>query len=143
MHNSSSQTLLNEIDRNLAVALSIARNVYFNPRLAPSGGATEMAISINLHAKARSVMGLEGRPFRAVVDAMEVIPRTFVQNSRGNMIQVLMELRAKHVNGEYSWGMDDKMGKIVDMKSYGLYKNMSVKIQILKTAIKVYDPSSC
>jgi len=131
-----SKDILNEIDRNLADALSVARNVYFNPILAPGGGATEMAISVGLHAKARSVTGVEGWPFRAVADAMEVIPRTLVQNSGGNAIRVLTELRAKHANGEHSWGVDGETGKIVDMKSYGLYESASVKIQILKTAIE-------
>jgi len=120
----------------LADAMSVARNVFFNPMLAPGGGATEMAISVGLQQKARTITGVEGWPFRAVADAMEVIPRTLVQNSGGNVIRVLTELRAKHANGENSWGVNGDTGKIVDMKSYGLYESASVKIQILKTAIE-------
>ncbi|EGN93482.1 hypothetical protein SERLA73DRAFT_97816 [Serpula lacrymans var. lacrymans S7.3] len=131
-----SKDILNEVDRNLADAMSVARNVVFNPLLAPGGGATEMAISVGLQAKARSVTGVEGWPFRAVADAMEVIPRTLVQNSGGNAIRILTELRAKHANGESSWGVNGDTGKIVDMKTYGLYESASVKIQILKTAIE-------
>jgi T-complex protein 1 subunit gamma len=52
--------------------------------------------SVGLHAKARSVTGVAGWPFRAVADAMEVIPRTLAQNAGGNAIRVLTELRAKH-----------------------------------------------
>ncbi|KAM5532464.1 hypothetical protein V8D89_013880 [Ganoderma adspersum] len=131
-----SKDILNEIDRNLADAMSVARNVFFDPTLAPGGGATEMAISVGLHAKARTVIGVEGWPFRAVADAMEVIPRTLVQNSGGNAIRVLTELRAKHANGEHSWGINGDTGKIVDMKEYGLYESASVKVQTLKTAIE-------
>ncbi|KAK0490489.1 chaperonin Cpn60/TCP-1 family [Armillaria novae-zelandiae] len=131
-----SKDILNEIDRNLADAMSVARNVVFNPLLAPGGGATEMAISVGLHAKARSVVGVEGWPFRAVADAMEVIPRTLVQNSGGNAIRVLTELRAKHAAGENSWGVNGDTGKPVDMKVYGLYESASVKIQTLKTAVE-------
>ncbi|KAI1789312.1 T-complex protein 1 [Ganoderma leucocontextum] len=131
-----SKDILNEIDRNLADAMSVARNVFFDPTLAPGGGATEMAISVGLHAKARTVTGVEGWPFRAVADAMEVIPRTLVQNSGGNAIRVLTELRAKHANGEHSWGINGDTGKIVDMKEYGLYESASVKVQTLKTAIE-------
>jgi len=90
-----SKDILNEIDRNLADAMSVARNVVFDPTLAPGGGATEMAISVGLHAKARSVVGIEGWPYRAVADAMEVVPRTLVQNSGGNAIRVLTELRVR------------------------------------------------
>lgn len=90
-----SKDILNEIDRNLADAMSVARNVFFNPSLVPGGGATEMAISVGLHTKARSIIGVEGWPFRAVADAMEIIPRTLVQNSGGNAIRVLTELRVR------------------------------------------------
>jgi len=131
-----SKDILNEVDRNLADAMSVARNVIFNPILAPGGGATEMAISVGLQQRARSVTGVEGWPFRAVADAMEVIPRTLAQNAGGNAIRVLTELRAKHANGEHSWGINGDTGKVVDMKSYGLYESASVKIQILKTAIE-------
>lgn len=103
-----SKDILNEIDRNLADALSVARNAYFNPLLAPGGGATEMAISVGLHAKARSVTGVEGWPFRAVADAMEVVPRTLVQNSGGNAIRVLTELRVgDHISVENLHLIDD------------------------------------
>jgi len=52
-----------------------------------------MAISVGLHAKARTIVGVEGWPFRAVADAMEVIPRTLAQNAGGNAIRILTELR--------------------------------------------------
>lgn len=52
-----------------------------------------MAISVGLSKKARSIEGVEGWPFRAVSEAMEVIPRTLVQNCGGNAIRVLTTLR--------------------------------------------------
>ncbi|KAG8968369.1 T-complex protein 1 subunit gamma [Tulasnella sp. 425] len=131
-----SKDILNEVDRNLADAMSVARNVVFNPFLAPGGGATEMAVSVGLAAKARTIEGVEGWPYRAVGDAMEIIPRTLVQNAGGNAIRVLTELRAKHANGESSWGINGETGKVVDMKSYGLYESAAVKIQTLKTSIE-------
>ncbi|KAI0280657.1 T-complex protein 1 [Russula aff. rugulosa BPL654] len=107
-----SKDILNEIDRNLADAMSVARNVVFNPTLVPGGGAVEMAISVGLHAR---------RAFRAVADALEVIPRTLVQNAGGNAIR-------KTCNGEHSWGIDGETGEIVDMKTYKLYESASVKV---------------
>lgn len=52
-----------------------------------------MAISVGLNKKARSIEGVEGWPFRAVAEAMEVIPRTLVQNCGGNAIRILTQLR--------------------------------------------------
>lgn len=93
-----SKDILNEIDRNLADAMSVARNVVFNPTLVPGGGAVEMAISVGLHARARAVTGVEAGPFRAVADALEVIPRTLVQNAGGNAIRALTALRVRLVS---------------------------------------------
>lgn len=88
-----SKDILNEIDRNLADAMSVARNVVFNPLLAPGGGATEMAVAVGLSEFARSMEGVEVGPVRAVADAMEVIPRTLIQNCGGNAIKILTQLR--------------------------------------------------
>jgi T-complex protein 1 subunit gamma len=59
-----------------------------------------------------------------------------VQNAGGNAIRALTALRAKHANGEISWGINGETGDIVDMKTYKLYESASVKIQTLKTAIE-------
>ncbi|KIM33768.1 hypothetical protein M408DRAFT_325371 [Serendipita vermifera MAFF 305830] len=131
-----SKDVLNEIDRNLADAMSVARNVVFNPFLSPGGGATEMAVSVRLQQKAKTMQGIESWPYRAVADALEVIPRTLVQNAGGNAIRVLTELRAKHASGEHSWGINGETGKLEDMKKYGLYESASVKVQTIKTAIE-------
>jgi hypothetical protein len=103
-----------------------------------SGGyLTSTHSSVGLHQKARTVTGVEGWPYRAVADAMEVIPRTLIQNAGGNAMRVLTELRAKHAGGEHNWGVNGETGKIVDMKEYGLFESASVKIQTLKTAVEV------
>lgn len=88
-----SKDILNEVDRNLADAMAVARNVHFDARLSPGGGATEMAVAVGLAKRARSVDGVEGWPFRAVSEAMEVIPRTLIQNAGGNAIRTLTNLR--------------------------------------------------
>ena len=91
-----SKDILSEIDRNLADAMSVARNVVFNPTLVPGGGATEMAISVGLQAKARSILGVESGPYRAVPDARRRNPLHFSHNSGGNTIRVLTELRVSN-----------------------------------------------
>ncbi|ODN76088.1 T-complex protein 1 subunit gamma [Cryptococcus amylolentus CBS 6039] len=131
-----SKDILNEIDRNLADAMSVARNVVFNPILSPGGGATEMAISVDLGEKAKVLPGPQGAAYKAIADALEVIPRTLVQNCGGNAIRTLTELRAKHAEGHNMFGVDGDTGKVVDMQTYGLLESASVKIQTLKTAIE-------
>ena len=131
-----SKDILNEIERNLQDAMSVARNVMFHPRLSPGGGATEMAISVQLTSKAKSVEGVAQWPYRAIADAMEVIPRTLVQNAGGSPIRTLTKLRTKHAEGGNSWGLNGDTGNIVDMKEYGVWEPEAVKSQSVKTAIE-------
>ncbi|KAI8647117.1 T-complex protein 1 subunit gamma [Parasitella parasitica] len=131
-----SRDIINEVERNLQDAMCVARNVFFSAKLAPGGGATEMAVSVKLEEKAKLVDGVEQWPYRAVAEAMEVIPRTLVQNCGGNAIKTLTQLRAKHAAGEHSFGIDGEAGKVVDMKDYGIWEPTAVKVQTIKTAIE-------
>jgi len=131
-----SKDILNEVDRNLQDAMSVARNVYFSPLLAPGGGATEMAVSMKLAEKSKTIVGVEQWLYKAVAEAMEVIPRTLIQNCGGNPIKVLTQLRAKHATENHSWGIDGETGTVVDMHEYGIWEPHAVKVQTIKTAIE-------
>ena len=139
-----SKDILQEIDRNLQDAMAVARNVMFEPKLCPGGGASEMAISVRLTEMAKSITGVKQWPYKEVANALQVIPRTLVQNCGGNSIKVLTELRvkvfltqAKHAIGNNSsYGIDGTTGKVVDMKEYGIWEPFAVKSQTLKTAIE-------
>lgn len=139
-----SKDILNEIDRNLADAMAVARNVIFHPFLSPGGGATEMAVSVRLAQKAKAVEGVAQWPYRAVAEAMEVIPRTLIQNAGSSPIRVLTQLRAKHAEeanktgaqGGGAWGIDGDAGKVVDMKEFGVWEPQAVKLQSIKTAVE-------
>ena len=132
-----SKDVLQEIDRNLADAMAVCRNIMFEPRLCPGGGATEMELSVRLVEKSKTISGVEQWPYKAVAHALEVIPRTLVQNCGANAIKVLTQLRAKHsVPGSSSFGIDGTTGSVVDMHEYGIWEPYAVKAQTLKTAIE-------
>ncbi|KAI9024701.1 T-complex protein 1 subunit gamma [Hyaloraphidium curvatum] len=131
-----SKDIINEVERNLQDAMAVARNVIFEPKLAPGGGATEMAVAVRLGENAKAISGIEAWPYRALAEALEVIPRTLVQNCGGNAIRTLTQLRAKHAVKEHTWGIDGISGQIVDMKTYGVWEPVAVKAQTIKTAIE-------
>lgn len=150
-----SKDILNEIERNLHDAMGVARNVCFQPQLCPGGGATEMCVSVGLDRRANAVEGVAQWPYRAVAEAMEVIPRTLIQNAGASPIRILTQLRAKQAafwdskegvttNGKTdtdakvssAWGIDGDLGKVVDMHQYGVWEPMAVKLQSIKTAVE-------
>ncbi|KAH3834273.1 T-complex protein 1 subunit gamma-like [Dreissena polymorpha] len=133
----ASKDILNEVERNLQDAMNVARNVMQEPFLVPGGGAAEMALAQALNEKAKSITGVHQWPYRAVARALEVIPRTLIQNCGASTIRTLTALRAKHAQADSrSWGVDGETGNIVDMKDYGVWEPYSVKAQVYKTAIE-------
>jgi T-complex protein 1 subunit gamma len=138
-----SKDILNEIERNLHDAMGVARNVIWNPKLCPGGGATEMAIAVGLDRRGKLIEGVAQWPYKAVAEAMEVIPRTLIQNSGNSPIKVLTQLRAKHAEGYEdgkmsgsSWGIDGDAGKVVDMRTFNVWEPLAVKEQSVKTAVE-------
>lgn len=134
----ASKDVLNEVERNLHDALGVARNIMIDPRLVPGGGAVEMAVSRGLAAKANSgdISGTEVGPYKAVGQALEVIPRTLAQNCGANVIRTLTKLRAEHAEQHVNVGIDGTTGKVVDMKDLGVWDPYAVRLQTLNTAVE-------
>lgn len=133
----ASKDMLDETERNLQDALQVARNLLIDPRLVPGGGAVEMAVSRLLNENAARIEGVEHWPYKAVAQALEIIPRTLAQNCGANTIRTLTALRAKHAtDGGMTWGIDGETGEIVDMKVRAIWEPLAVKLQTYKTAIE-------
>lgn len=135
----ASKDMLNEVERNLQDAMCVARNMLLDPYVLPGGGAVEMAVGKLLNEKAKSIKGVHQWPYRQVAKALEVIPRTLIQNCGGDSIRTLTALRAKHAASEdnKNWGIDGEKGGIVDMTKLGVWEPLVVKSQAYKTAIEV------
>ncbi|KAF8026378.1 hypothetical protein BT93_F2999 [Corymbia citriodora subsp. variegata] len=133
----ASKDLLNEVERNLQDAMSVARNIIKNPKLLPGGGATELTVSAMLKQKSSSIEGIEKWPYEAAAIAFEAIPRTLAQNCGVNVIRIMTALQGKHANGENAWiGIDGNTGAITDMKERKIWDAYNVKAQTFKTAIE-------
>eukprot|EP00541_Cyclophora_tenuis_P019005 CAMPEP_0116540792 /NCGR_PEP_ID=MMETSP0397-20121206/138_1 /TAXON_ID=216820 /ORGANISM="Cyclophora tenuis, Strain ECT3854" /LENGTH=305 /DNA_ID=CAMNT_0004064691 /DNA_START=176 /DNA_END=1093 /DNA_ORIENTATION=+ len=136
-----SKDVLNEIERNLQDAMQVVRNVVYNPKLLPGGGATEMAVAMSLRRRGqKEIQGVQQGPFMAVGDAMEVIPRTLASNCGVSVIRAVTALRAKHAaaaeNEQCWWGINGDTGDLVSMEELGIWEPFSVKVQTIKTAIE-------
>lgn len=133
----ASKDVLNEVERNLQDAMHVARNIMVDPVLVPGGGAAEMALSHALEEKSKSITGVIQWPYKTVAKALEIIPKTLIQNCGTNVIRTLTALRAKHAEGcNSSWGINGETGAIADMKQLGIFDCYSVKAQVYKTAVE-------
>ena len=135
-----SKDVLNEIERSLQDAMQVVRNVVYDPKLLPGGGATEMALAVAIRKEGQKLHGIQQAPFMAVGDAMEVIPRTLAQNCGVSVIRTITSLRATHAStndGEKCCvGVNGTTGELVDMNELGIWEPYAVKVQIIKSAIE-------
>lgn len=117
--------------------MQVCRNVLLDPQLVPGGGASEMAVAHALTEKSKAMTGVEQWPYRAVAQALEVIPRTLIQNCGASTIRLLTSLRAKHTQENCeTWGVNGETGTLVDMKELGIWEPLAVKLQTYKTAVE-------
>jgi len=130
----ASKDVLNEIERNLQDAMQVVRNVFFDPRVVYGGGAVEMAVAQAISSK--YIEGAASFPFKAVAEALEIIPKTLIENCGGSTIRLLTALRAKHAEGQMSWGIDGNKGEVADIAQLKIYEPFLVKSQTIKTALE-------
>ena len=127
--------IINEFERNVQDALAVARNIILDPFLCPGGGATEIALSVELSKLASSVQGTEQYPYESVSEALEVIPKILASNSGAKPIQIVAELKEKYNAGK-SVGFDGNAVVVKDVEELGVWEPKGVKVQTLKTAIE-------
>jgi T-complex protein 1 subunit gamma len=106
------------------------------PKLVPGGGAVEMAVAQMLTEKGKTVQGVGQWPYRAVAEALEVIPRTLIQNCGTNTVRTLTALRAKHATGGNTWGINGETGELANMSLLGIWEPLLDKLQTYKTAVE-------
>lgn len=136
-----SKDVLNEMERNLLDAMNVARNIMLDTKIVAGGGATELAMAAAIQKKSKSLDGVSQYPYRAVATALEVIPKTLIENCGGNAIKLLTNVRARHAtaaeqNEACYFGIDGNLGEIADLVALKVYEPYSVKVQTIKTAIE-------
>jgi len=133
----ASRDVLNEMERNLQDAFNVARNIIIEPRLLPGGGAIEMELAARLKEKSKSIEGSRQYAYRAVAEALEVIPRTLAHNCGADVVRAMTDLRARHaIPGNSQFGIDGKKGSVADVKALSIFDTFAVKQQTLRTAVE-------
>lgn len=91
-----------------------------------------------MEEKSKTIVGVHQWPYKAISRALEVIPRTLIQNCGGSTIRQLTALRAKHAQSAdyWTWGINGFTGELADVNTINIWDPLSVRIQVYKTAIE-------
>lgn len=128
--------VLQEVERNLGDAMNVVRNIFKSPKVLPGGGATEMALAAHLRETANTVPGQMAFPYKAVANALEVIPRTLANNCGADTIRVMTQLRAAHAEGNVTTAIDGEKGCLIDANELNIWEPYVVKESSVKTSME-------
>ncbi|MFX0032379.1 MAG: thermosome subunit beta [Candidatus Hermodarchaeota archaeon] len=130
--------VVDEAERMLNDALSVVKASMEVPYVLAGGGAAEIELAKRLKSFASSIGGREQLAIEVYANALEIIPKTLVENAGYNPVDLLVELRSKHEsdNGR-NYGVNIDLGKPDDMMELGIIEPLSVLTQAIQSATEV------
>jgi len=129
--------VVDEIERSLTDAIKVVKAALEDGRVVAGGGAPEIELSLKIKEWAPSLGGREQLAAEAFASALEIIPRTLAENAGLDPIDILVELRKAHEQGNTYAGIDVFSGKVTDMKELGVLEPLRVKKQAISSATEV------
>lgn len=132
----ASKDSLNEMERNLADAMAVTRNLILDPSIVYGAASCEMYVSARLMSKAKAIGDVEQASYKAIANALEVVPRILTSNCGADVLRVVTNLRAEHAKGNKYCGINGVTGKLADARELKVVEPAGIKIQALKTAIE-------
>ena len=129
-----SQRVVDEAERSIHDALMVTKDVIEKPAVVVGGGSSETEAAHQVLKWAEKLTGREQLAAQKFAEALESLAITLAENAGMDPIDVQVELRAKHAEGQKWFGVDAKEGKIADIYSKEVFDPLVVKEQIIKSA---------
>jgi thermosome len=126
--------IVDEVDRALNDALYVVRDVVIHPYVTYGGGALAGEIAKQLRDYSEKLEGREQYAVNAFADAVESLPNTLAENAGLDPIDMIVNLRNAHANGQMTYGINIDKGKVDDMKKARVIESALVNKQIVMSA---------
>ena len=127
----------NEIERAVTDAVGDVIAALKTGLVVGGAGAPEIELSMALKKYADSLSGREQLAVEAFANAMEVIPRTLVENAGLDPIDTMTDLKAAHTKKQKWAGIDVFTGKVMDAWKRGVIEPLKIKTQAVSSAAEV------
>ena len=129
----STRYVTEQIARALDDALGVVAATIEEGKVLIGGGACEIDLVKQLREYGESVSGREQLAILKYAEALEVIPRTLIENAGLDTINLIADLKAAHENSN-AIGINVFTGEVVDMQEAGVIEPLRVKVQALQSA---------
>ncbi|WP_405267902.1 thermosome subunit alpha [Methanobrevibacter sp.] len=129
----STRYVTEQISRAIDDALGVVAATIEEGKVVIGGGACEIDLVKQLREYGESVSGREQLAILKYAEALEVIPRTLIENAGLDTINLIADLKAAHEESNFI-GINVFTGEVEDMKEAGVIEPLRVKIQALQSA---------
>lgn len=129
--------VVDETERSMVDALNVVAVSLEDGQVVAGGGAPQIELALKIRDYAATVGGREQLAIEAYADALEVIPTALSENAGLDSIDVLIELRKAHKDGEVNTGVEVESGEIVDMCEEEVVDPLRVIKQAINSATEV------
>ncbi len=126
--------VVDEAERALHDALRVVGVAIEDEKLVAGGGSPEIELALRLREYASTLTGREQLAVSKFAEALEIIPRTLAENAGLDPIDMLVEMRSQHEQGNKTAGLNVFTGKVVDMWEEGVVEPLRVKTQAIDSA---------
>lgn len=134
---SSTEHVLNDVERAIEDGLNTVKTLCADGRLLPGAGAVELELARRLHDFADEVQGIDQYAIHKFADALTVIPRTLVENSGVDITSMMHTLNAAHGKGKSNpvTGFDVDNNVPMDAVANGVFDVYAAKANALRHAV--------
>ncbi len=129
----SIEHVVDELDRAVHDALKVVSLTLEESKILPGGGAPEMELAMKLRDYATTVGGREQLSINAFANAIEVIPKTLIENAGHDPLDKLVEARSAHEAGNRNAGISMD-GDVMNMMDLNVVDPLRVKTNAIESA---------
>ncbi len=133
----STEHVTNEIERAMTDAIGDVAAALKEGTVVAGAGACEIELATELRKYGASLSGREQLAVEAFANAMEVIPRTLVENAGLDPIDTMTDLKSAHSKKQKWAGIDVFSGKVMDAWKRGVIEPLKIKTQAISSATEV------
>jgi len=130
----ATEQIIGEAERSLHDALCVLTSTVKEPRTVYGGGCSEMVMAKAVDELASKTAGKEAKAMESFANALRQLPSIIAENGGYDSAQLCSELKAAHVLGKNTMGLNMYEGKTGCMTELGITESFSVKRQVLVQA---------
>jgi T-complex protein 1 subunit beta len=135
----ATQQILDEADRSLHDALCVLTQTVKETRTVYGGGCSEVLMAGKVSELAVATEGKEALAIEAFSSALLKIPTIIADNAGYDSADLVSRIRAKHVQGHSTCGLDMERGSVGDMIELGITESFQCKRQVLLSAAEAAE----